>query len=192
VKRSLTNIFGALGYLACVTQWLWAFTLYTSVILPYVRSVTPKTVSPPIQHSIVTVNPSMAILFFLVGSVVTIIIIAISIWVFIKAPSTIVKTASKVVHETAETVAPAVLRIQHKPDTIANYKKVTSKIRRIIKLLFVVVPAIVAIASCLINKPLFDNVTIILSSLALASISIVLFGIQYILQVTLKVSKRST
>lgn len=193
MKKSLTNFFGTLGYIACVAQWLWALTLYSNVLLPFLHSVTPAPKSTPviIHHAASATNMVSMVALFVIGSIITIGIIALCIWLIIKTPSTITKTASKVVHETAETIAPIVLHVQHKKDTVINHKKTTSTIRLVVKLLFIIIPFVAAILSQLTSKPLFNGTVIVCSGLVFAGISLLFFGIQHLLQIALKTDKKT-
>jgi hypothetical protein len=181
-KINFVKLLGAFGYLACAVQWLWALVLYSNSLKSYLTSITPV-VEKPVVHQSANINVTDGgsnILFLVLGTIVTVSVIGLSIYLAIKTPTTIVKTAKKVVYETAETVTPVVLHIQHKEETVRNKRKVSFSIRMIVKIILITLPFIGALTSQLTPNPLFSGSFILLSSVVLLGISAAFFILQYV------------
>ncbi len=191
IQTNIVNIFGALGYIACTVQWLWGVILYSSVLQSYLTSITPAIDTPVAQPIASTGDGNSSIIFLIFGAVVTILVIALTVYLVIKTPSTIVKTAVKVVHETAETITPVMLHIERKQDTVINHKKTATNIRLILKIILVLIPFVASIMSQFISVPLFSTGIIMYSSIALLSLTALLFIIQSMLGTLLKVANKS-
>jgi len=180
-KKGLVNFFGSLGYLACLLQWLWAVILYSDILKSIASSFQSNAeTAPVVDHSTVGfVAPSLPVIIF--GAVVVLVMIALTIWVIVKVPSEIAKASKKVVGETAERVAPFVLKFQHKKITEKNRKKLTPRIIILIKLILLVLPIALAFSSILLDKPVFVLSVVTYATLFLACISLIFFVLQYIL-----------
>lgn len=183
-------MFGAFGYLACAVQWLWGVILYSNSLQSYLTSVTPKVEKPIVHYSTNAVDANTSLLFLVLGSIVTVVIIGLSIYFVVKTPSAIVKTATKVVHETAETIAPVVLRIEHKSETPKNHRKVVLNIRLFLKIILILIPFVASVLSIKNNVPVFGYELVVYSSVALLSLTVVLFATQYLLGAIFKVNKK--
>ncbi|CAN5410646.1 hypothetical protein BH10PAT4_BH10PAT4_4100 [soil metagenome] len=188
IQTNIVNIFGALGYLACTVQWLWGLILYSTLLQSYLTSITPVVITPVAQPVASTVDGNFSIIFLIFGIIVTVLVIALTIYLVIKTPSTIVKSAVKIVHETAETITPAVLHIERKQDTVINHKNTATNIRLILKTAIVAIPFVASILSQLTLEPLFSSTVIVYSSVALLSLTVLLFVIQSMLGTILKVN----
>lgn len=188
---NIANGFGALGYLACAIQWLWGIILYSSTLQSYLTSVTPKVEQPIVHTSPVIVDGGTNTILLIFGAIITIVIIALSVYFIIKTPSAIVKTTKKAVHDTAETISPAILRIEGKKDTIFNRRKLELNIKLILKTLLILVPFIASVMSMRLPHPLFSGVVIMYSSGILLLVTLLLFAIQHILASVLKVHKKN-
>ena len=191
IQTNIVNIFGALGYIACTVQWLWGVILYSSVLKSYLTSITPVIDTPVAQPIVSTGDGNSSIIFLIFGAVVTILVIALIVYLVIKTPSTIVKTAVKVVHETAETITPVVLHIERKQDTVINHKKTATNIRLILKIFLILIPFVASILSQFVAVPLFSSTVIFYSSTALLSATVLLFIVQSMLGTLLKVEQKN-
>ena len=190
-KSNLVNFFGSLGYLSCAMQWIWVVILYSSVLrtvalyFSHAASDAHVIKSSPADTS---ASPSALLLFF--GVIVAVTMILLTIYVLVKIPSTITKTGKKVVGETAEHVAPFVLRVQHKKITEKNRKKLAPLLIVIIKLLLITISIALSLASMFLDKPVFALSIIVYSSLFLAGLSFVFFAFQYILAYFLSINNQ--
>lgn len=186
-KRSIANFFGAFGYLSCILQWLWAVMLYFSLIesavLFFSSPASDSQIIKPIPATanvITTINSGPNIFSIIIAAIVIAIMVALTLYIFIKMPSIIIKTSKKVVQETADNVAPLVLRIQHKKDTKGNKIKLTPILVIIMKIILVTIPTILAIMSRFIENQMIDSYISTCVGLFLAGSSLLFFGAQYL------------
>lgn len=194
IKTALTinivNLFGGLGYISCAVQWLWGVLLYSNVIQTYIRSVTPVVEKPVIEAPTIVIDGAAETLFLILGTILSIAVIVLFIYLAIKTPTTIVKTATKVVENAAESVVPTILRIEKKADTPTNRKHVVVNVKLLIKCIFVVVPFIGSLISLSTHDPVFSATVVLYSSSILLLFTTVLFAIQYVLAKALKVDSK--
>ena len=187
LKSKFTNFFGGLGYFFCVLQWSWVLVLYFNILKDFVGffessdqlvEPTPATISSPISPFLITI-----------GALVVIFMLALTFYVIIKMPSAINKSAKKIVHKSADSFAPLVLRIQKKKDNPKNKTKLTFELVLILKIALIIVPIILSILSRFISNQIIDFYIAICTSLFLAGLSLISFVIQYILVKLLIVKK---
>jgi len=113
--------------------------------------------------------------------VVTIIMVALTIYILIKIPSTIVRTSKNIVHKTAEDATPLILRIQHKKDNKSNHLKLTPRLVLFMKIIILIAPVVLSFTSQFIDKQVIDFYIAMYASLWLACVSVIFFVFQYIL-----------
>lgn len=159
-------------------QWFWAIALNFSLIQTFVTLTSPN-VDNPITKPPVAVGFSPNPLFLVITSAIAIAVIALTIYIIVKIPSTIVKTSKKIVHSAAENITPIALRIQHKKDTKKNHIKLSSSLILIIKILLIIVPVILSFTSQFLDKQMLDYNIAIGVALWMAGFSLILFAIQY-------------
>jgi hypothetical protein len=186
IKKKFVNMCGFFGYLAIALQWLWAVVLYLNVIKDVLIANTPK-VTQPIVHAPSTSTSPPSLIMIVLGAIVTLLAILIIIFFIVKAPKAIVKTATKVVNNTAESVVPIVLHIQHKDDTTTNHKKTSLTLRLVMKIMLIMLPLIAALISEITKNPLYSTYITTYVSLVLAGISTLLLTVQYFIITLLKV-----
>ncbi len=180
IKKNIANFFGSFGYLFCFSQWFWTVILYFSVIQSAALFISPNVNKQVEQPSNLTLTPPSSSDVIIVAIIVAVMVV-ITIYALIKIPMGIVKTGNKVIHRTAETMAPVVIRAQHKKDTKKFHAKITSKLMLAIKLLLIVIPVALAAASGLLEKQPLDYSIVMTIGWALACLSIVFFAVQYAL-----------
>ena len=190
IKTKIANIFGSLGYLFCAMQWLWAVLLYFSVIQPAISYVTPdpteKTYDVP-SFSVALPHPVEMV----VVAIVVIVMIAVTMYVLVKLPSTIVKTGSKAAHRATTTAVPVAMKLQHKKATKKNRLALTPKLLVIVKALLVVIPIVLTATSILLQTMPIDYSIAIVVGGVLAGITCLCFALQYLLSLVFHI-KRST
>jgi hypothetical protein len=189
LKKNVVNLFGTLAYLFCTLQWLWAIMLNLSLIEGFVSFVSPRVenhVVPPTTYA--ATDSSMSLITVVI--VIAALVVLLTGYVLVKMPSAIVKTEKKVVHETAENVAPVILRIQHKEDTAKSQRKITLRIIIAFKMLLIIAPVILFFTPQSAENRMIDSSIAMYVSLWLACLSVVLFAFQYSLASFLSVSKR--
>jgi hypothetical protein len=188
-KRSVANFFGAFGYFFGFLQWFWVVMLYFSVIQSVTLFVMPKASDHIEQpHVLAFTLPNSVEVVILVITVA--IMLSVMLYVLIKIPMSIVKTGNKVVHKTAETMTPMVLRTQHKQETKKFRDMITSKLILAIKLLLILIPIALTVSSGLLQKQSIDYAIALIIGCGLACFSVIFFAIQYTAAGLLRVKLR--
>lgn len=188
VFTEITNLLGGFGYFSVSLQWLFIALLYFQAfygILPPIAQAPPP---PPPEEPVVVVTsegPSPLIIGF--GIVVTIVMIGLSIYAFIKMPKELVKAGHKTTQAVAHKATPVILKAQGRKDTVRNRRRVTPRIVIVAKLLLIALPIIAAWASQFIPEPALDIALAMVIAFWLASWSVALFGLQYLLVVLFKI-----
>jgi hypothetical protein len=178
IKKNIANFFGSFGYLLCFLQWFWAIILYFSVIQSAALFISPNITRQVEQpHSLTFALPGLSEM--IIAAIIVAIMVAVTIYALIKIPLGIVKTGNKIVHRTAETMTPVVIKAQHKKDTKKIHTKITSKLTLVIKLLLIIIPIALAAASGLLEKQSLDYSIVMVIGWALACLSVAAFAIQY-------------
>ena len=153
-----------------------------SLVTP-VANVKSVVIAPVIVQP---VNPLM----FVVGSIILITMITITIFVIVKIPSIIAKTGQKIVHKSTENVIPIILNMQNKKETKRNKIKLSFGLILIFKILLIIIPVILTYMSQFIKDSTFDFYIAMYVSTFLLMISVILFGIQYLLARLFSVNKQ--
>lgn len=117
----------------------------------------------------------------IIAAIVVAIMVAITIYAFVKIPIGIVKTGNKIVHRTAETMTPVVIKAQHKKDTKKFHARITTKLTLAIKSLLIVIPVALTAASGLLEKQSMDYSIVMTVGWVLACLGVAFFVIQYAL-----------
>lgn len=180
IKRNFTNFFGATGYLFCLLQWFWAVMLYFSVVqtvTTFVASDNPEPASNAHAAAFTLPDP----VNWTIAIIVTIVMSAITVYALVKLPMKVVKASNRMVHRSAESVAPVIIRVQHKKPTEKQRMRITPKIILLIKLFLVVVPIGLTVASVLLEKQYVDYSIATAIGYGLAVLTIGAFAMQYLL-----------
>lgn len=171
-------MFGSMGYLFCLLQWFWAvllyFSLFQSAISFTLTSNDPRPES--VAHPTVAL-PSQLEMGIVV--VMTVVILAATLYALVKMPKNIAKAGSKLVHQTADAVAPAVIKAQHKKDTKKVRMKLAPKLTAIAKVLLIVIPMITGAFSGLLETLPIDYSIAVIVGIILGSGSALFFLVQY-------------
>ena len=175
----VANIFGGLGYISCVLQWLWSFILFLPAIIGSgaIEALLPKTHT--VQPTIVEPVPSTPSPFItIIAVIITIVVIGVTIFALVKLPLAVAKTGKKVTHEAAEFALPIIAR--HKALPEKKRRILTARLIRLIKLKLIVIPVIALFFVPQNDLPLpFDAILFVGAILAVGSL--VWFGAQLIL-----------
>jgi len=177
--KNVTNFFGAIGYFSCSLQWFWVILLYSSFITGLALYMNQGAENNVVESPVVVDQGSALAMIILV--VVTIIMVALTIYILIKIPSTIVRTSKNIVHKTAEDATPLILRIQHKKDNKSNHLKLTPRLVLFMKIIILIAPVVLSFTSQFIDKQVIDFYIAMYASLWLACVSVIFFVFQYIL-----------
>lgn len=183
-KRGFVNIFGGLGYFFVTFEWVWAIMLYSSVIESLVKIVSPSSIEDNSTQTIpVVINSSSGPDNFLlvIGAIIAVIMLVLTVYVLVKAPSAVVRTSRKVVHETAEYTTPLVLHMKHRKDTKKNHGQLKPALILIMKIVVVIVPIILTLSSVFLEKQMIDYGIAVYAIIWLAGIATVSYMAQYFL-----------
>lgn len=196
-KKRITNFFGALGYFVCCILWLTTVVVYTGfikdVLLPLVSQPTPISEMPPASPPPAAIDVVSNSPLMIIAIVITFAFTILALYIFIRIPKTLVKTTKQIVHETADAVAPVVMRMQHVQEPAhhpVKLKKLTRVIVIIMKLLLIIIPLILILCSGLARQTALDAGLAAMIGIWLAGICAALFGIQYALAHLLSVKRQ--
>lgn len=162
------------------------FSLFESLSLFFNANVD----NPIIKSPTAIVNTSSNILLTIIAVAIVVIMAALTIYIFIKLPSMLIKTSKRAVNETAKNITPIILRIQHKKDTPKNHKKLSSRLVIVIKLILIIAPVIFSFTSQLLDKQIIDFYIAMYVILWLAGVSLTLFVFQYVIAKLLLIKRQ--
>jgi len=157
------------------------FTAIQSMTLFMVK--VPSQSAP--QPSVTALSPGPFEVAFFIA--ITVFVIIISIYALIKTPISIVKTSNKMVQKTSRTLAPTVVKMQHKKDTKQNRRRIAARIVIGVKIAAIVAPVLFALASGLLNEQPLDYTVALIVASVLAGVSVILFSLQYGLAYLLRI-----
>lgn len=178
IRKNVTNLFGAFGYFFVALQWLMLVVVYFGFIKSLPMPSTDNQIEP--QTVIFIPEASVNVPGMMFAGIVTIAAMALSIYVFIKMPLSMIKTGKKAVHVVAEETTPVVLRVQHKKDTKKNRKLLTLRVVLIMKIILILIPVGLSYASKYLKEPSLDFLSTMHVGLYLAGLSVLAFGLQYL------------
>jgi len=164
--------------------------LYFSLINSLFLLISANSTKINIDKTPAAVGPSVGIPFIAFSVIIIVVMLALTIYVIFKVPSTIVKTGKKLVNETAEDIMPLLLKAQHKKDTKKRHLKLTSLLVLIIKIGLLITPLALSLLSRFLEKQMFDYNVVIFISLWLAGFSFISFCLQYLLAKVLAVKRQ--
>ncbi|MDX2775816.1 hypothetical protein PV379_00400 [Streptomyces caniscabiei] len=179
IKRNLANTFGAVGYLFCLLQWFWAVLLYFS----FIQSAISFTLLPNESQPVAAPHPTMTLpsqLEIAILIIMTVVIVVTTIYVLVKMPATIARTGSKIVHQTTNTIAPVIIKAQHKKDTQKNRTKLEPKLMAAVKAGLILIPILLGLSSGLIKELPIEYSIAIIISIGLGGVSMSFFLFQYV------------
>ena len=177
-KRALlANIFGTFGYVSCLMLWMWTAVLYLPALLnnEQIRDMllpsgeTAVTVPPPPE----ALSPIM--IAFALG--ITAIVIAVTVFVLLRAPVTIARTGNTVTKKAAGSLEPLIVRGRVLPPR--EKRKLTVTLIKLVKLLLVLLPVAAGFLSVLL-PPALPYEIVMLISCAVAITAVFWFSAQYI------------
>lgn len=138
--RRVANVFGALGYLSCMIQWMLVFAVLVLPILASdgFRDIFIPTSSRPSQPTPPIDLPGFLDIILIVISIIF--TLAITIYIIVTIPKAIGRTGQKVTHTTAAIATTHIVAIQHKVPTAKQKKSLLEHITWSIKLLLLTLP----------------------------------------------------
>lgn len=193
-KRHVVNFFGVCGYIFISLSWLWSIILNMNFIQSIAVSVSPTVDTPVIEPIVGSTagDPAAQVVFLFLSIVITIIILAVCVFMIFKAPAAVIKTEAAIVHETAKHVTPVVLRVQGltpEKQTPAKFRIMSSRLAVVVKALLVIVPLVLAWLSQFSAERVFSFTASIIGSLLLVGVSALFFVLQYVFAYALSVKR---
>lgn len=166
------NIVGGLGYLFCMLQWLWASMLFLPAVLDsgFVAQLSQKRDVIPASQPI-----AMSTTGTIFAIIVTALVVVVAIYVFVKMPSSIVKTGSRITHKTATITLPVITH--HKTLPQKKRLQLTTQLVFLIKMVLCIIPLTALVFLTDIPEGMTRYAVVVAGSVA-ALCSILLFGFQ--------------
>lgn len=183
-RVNFVNFLGALGYLACLLQWLWVAMLYMNTI---VGSGAWQFLTRPTPTTTVSNEPMVNIpsgLAMIIAVLITFVVLIVTIVIIWRLPRQIAVTGSKITKNTAKRTVPLIYKHKKLPEK--QRKKLIERLTWSVKLLLVALPVILTLFSDSINLETSYDIAVTIG-LFLAVSSIVWFGAQYISARSLRV-----
>lgn len=184
IKRVVANIFGTLGYGSLLIQWLWVALLYGPLLLdqPVAKLLLPSDVPSKPAEPIAVVAPSPSI--FIVAGVITIVVVALTVYVLAKLPKVIGETGQRITQDTATALVTVATR--HRPLKPVKKRRLTSRVVAGVKVALSVVPLLAVLPAVLLPAlPLSYDIILVVAA-ASAIMTVGCFGLQYALAWVLK------
>lgn len=177
----IVNIFGTLGYLSVIFQWLWSAIILAYPLLSSDWSAVLPKPSNPITPDPVISTPSPLVVGIVIA--LTVVIFAATLYVIWKLPAAAGRSGGKATHRAADKLVPVLTGKVKLPQK--KRLKLSYKIALLIKLSLILIPLMaLCFASDITNLP----IAVAWSAAAFcASLSIIYFGISMILVHLLKV-----
>lgn len=177
-KKRIVSLFGALGYFSLIIQWCWTMVIFLPLLL---RSDVKSLFVPDqtVHHTqAVATLGGPAILWTIVGIIVTVIIVIVSAVVLIRLPLKIVQSGEKITHQTAKAVLPVITHQKQLPP--ARQKRLTAQLVKYIKFAACLLPVCLLLGVFFIDSPLPREIVITVGC-ALGIGSLTWFSIEYLL-----------
>lgn len=177
-RRTVANFFGGLGYLFCFLQWFWVVALYFSVVQSVILFVAPSA-DTPVERSPTLTLEIPSTVSMVIAAITVVVMVIVTVYVLAKMPIGIAKSSNKAVHRAAKTVAPVIIKAQHKKDTKKIRIKIEAEVMLLIKLLLVVIPIALTVGSGLLEQQSVSYSIALIIGGGLACLSVIQFAIQY-------------
>lgn len=172
----IANIPGGLGYVSCILQWLWAGIIYVPWLLSndtFKQFILPNKTAQSAPEFHFALPSGVAIV---IATISTVVVIAITLFVLVKVPSSVARGGKKVTQTSANALLPV----------ITHHKKVSAKKRRILnntlikstKAAIVLLPVLFSFGAYILPVPLQAEIIVVIAA-ALALGSILWFALQY-------------
>lgn len=187
-KRLLVvNFFGTLFYLSCLLQWTWATLPYMPGIVRLAEMLQgPKGTPAPMQEVAASGPPSLLLL--IIAFAATVIVIGLTLYVLIKFPVTVAKSAQKMTQNTSARIVPIVTHHAKLPEK--KRRQLTARIVVYLKLTICVLPVILCACTYFFETELGYALTMIIAAV-LGLGSLLLLSAQLLIARWLKVKSNT-
>lgn len=188
ISKIITNSIGVFGYFSCFLLWIWIIVLYFGEYKDYIFSIF-------INENKIAVTPINLInipesLLIIISVVVLSLMIILTIYAFIKMPISAVQISKKIVHQSAETLTPGLIKISNKKLTKKYRIKITAELVAIIKMILIAIATLLVYIFRFTESNLINYEVVQVVGYFLSIISLSLFIFQYVLAWSLKIDKR--
>lgn len=143
-RVAVVNTIGVFFYLTCLFQWAWSALPYMPGIIQFLDMFQSKP-DQPVSHvnapSLISSAPTP--LVWIIGTLITIAILSLTIYILIKLPISIAKSGQKLTQKTTSYILPAVSR--HVKLTPKKRQRLTARIIIDIKIALSVLPVILGL-----------------------------------------------
>lgn len=157
----VVNFFGTLFYLSCLLQWMWATLPYMPGIVRLAEMLQgPKDAPAPIQEVAASEPPSLLLL--IIAVVATTIIIGLTLYVLIKFPVTVAKSAQKMTQNASARIVPIVTHHARLPEK--KRRRLTARIVVYLKLIICVLPVILCACTYFFETELGYGITMAIAA----------------------------
>lgn len=179
----VVNFFGTLFYLSCLLQWMWATLPYMPGIVRLAEMFQGSAdASAPTQEVVASGPPSLFLL--IIAFAATAIVIGLTLYILIKFPVTVAKSAQKMTQSTSARIVPIVTHHAKLPEKKRRW--LTARIVIYLKLAICVLPVILCACTYFFETELGYALTIIIAAV-LGLGSLLLLGAQLLAARWLKV-----
>lgn len=179
-KLALVNSLGALGYMSIILQWMWSLLLYAPYIL---TDSVQNLLLPPEQPeqpaptpTAVTDEPSIFLIILMLA--ITGLVLAVTVYIALKAPSAVGKAGKKVATSAAKATLPLVAKQQ--PLKKEQRQRLTARLIVLFKIAFIALPLIVVLPTQWLSDLPLDHVIVLIVATSTALSSTILIGLQYL------------
>jgi len=177
-KHMLVNVFGGLGYISLIFQWLWAGVIFLpslfenetiqNLFLPQEPSAKPVPQDVP--------SGDISIVALVLGVTVTVVVLVITVIILLRLPKAVASVGKKTTTTVAHVVIPTISH--HKKLTPKKEKLLTAQLVRIIKFVAALLPMGLLAFIYAVDTELSTNVVLLVGAV-LAMVSFVWFSLEY-------------
>lgn len=139
MKQSLANVFGALGYISLLLQWVWtALVIGTPIVASdfFKNAFLPKESSVPAEALSMNVPEPIGIIFMFLAIIFA---IGVTIYAVLAVPRNIARTGQRLTRSSAQVIIPHVTH--HKHISEKRRKTLLERITWSIKIGLTILPA---------------------------------------------------
>lgn len=177
MKLHIANIFGTLGYVSVMFQWLWMLVVLATPILSNDFAAPlflPSENSTPVQPIATEIPGPLAMIFMVLAVVFA---ISVSVYAVVAVPRTIGRSGQKVTKVSAQVVLPRITH--HRKISKKRQKTLLERITWSIKLVVITIPVIALLLPVPAELGLERDV-VVGFGLYCAVVSLLWFGLQFI------------
>jgi hypothetical protein len=158
----IVNFFGTLFYLSCLLQWMWATLPYMPGIVRLAEMLQGQNDTPAPVHEITASGPPS---FFLlvIAITATIIIIGLTLYVMIKFPVTVAKSAQKMTQNASARIVPIVTHHAKLPEK--KRRLLTARVAAYLKLAACILPVILCACTYFFETELGYSITMAIAAI---------------------------